>query len=127
MQNKKLFRPSRTKAVALIWLWLAGYGDVSVAADELFQHEAQLTPQKLLHAVMERNSEVPAMQLAWEASYSRIRQGEALDDPMLSYSFAPQTEGVSGMEYGQKLSISLRLPWPGKRQLRGDAARFEAD
>lgn len=127
MQNKKFYWPCRARAAALIWLAIGGYSGVTAEANDVFQHDSQLTPERLVEAVLDRNPDVPAMQAAWEAARSRIAQGEAFDDPMLTYGFAPQTAGASGLDFGQKLSISQRLPWPGKRQLRGDAARLEAD
>lgn len=127
MQNKKFYWPCRARAAALVWLAIGGYNGVAAAANDVFQHDSQLTPEQLVEAVLDRNPDVPAMQAAWDAARSRIVQGEAFDDPMLIYGFAPQTAGASGMDFGQKLSVSQRLPWPGKRQLRGDVARLEAD
>lgn len=46
---------------------------------------------------------------------------------MLSYTVAPQSAGADGMDFGQKFSLSQRLPWLGKRDLRGDVARAESD
>ena len=40
---------------------------------------------------------------------------------------APQTIGNSHTEYGQRIEISQKLPWPGKLQLRNETASHKAD
>jgi len=100
---------------------------MAAPVDDGFNREPQLTSARLVDAVLNRNPDIPAMRAAWEAAQARIEQAGALNDPMMSYAFAPQTAGASGMDFGQKLSISQHLPWPGKRELRGDAARFESE
>jgi outer membrane protein TolC len=50
----------------------------------------------------------------------------ALDDPMASYALAPFSVG-SDAPFGQRIEITQKLPWPGKRQLRGDAALADAE
>ena len=104
-------------------------GATSNAADTdgLFANIQQLSPTQLVEAVLKRNADIPAMQATWQAAQARIEQAGALDDPKLSYQAAPQTLGQNTMDFGQKLSISQRLPWSGKRGLRADVARFEAD
>ncbi len=99
----------------------------AVNAGNLFVGISRLSPAQLVEAVLVRNPDLPAMQAAWQAAKARIAQASALDDPRLSYSFAPDTRDVPGMDFGQKIQLSQRLPWPGKRRLRGDAARHEAD
>ena len=95
--------------------------------DGLFANMQQLSPTQLVEAVLKRNANIPAMQATWQAAQARIEQAGAFDDPKLSYQVAPQTLGQNTMDAGQKLSISQRLPWPGKRGLRAGVARFEAD
>jgi outer membrane protein TolC len=99
------------------------------AADEdiLFNHSGRITPTQLVEAVLTGNPNLPAIEAAWEASRARIEQASALDDPMLSYGVAPETAGVSGLDFGQRLEVSQKIPWPGKRRLRGEVAEHEAD
>ena len=110
--------------VLLVTGWYAG----AVAdEDNLFDGVQRLTSQQLLEAVLAHNPDIPTMEATWEAAKAHVEQAESLDDPVISYSIAPQTVGADGVDFGQKLSISQRLPWPGKRDLRGDVARFESD
>ncbi|HED17705.1 MAG TPA: TolC family protein [Gammaproteobacteria bacterium] len=94
--------------------------------DELFIHSDQLDIKQLIQAVLTRNPTIEAMQSAWKAAESRIDQVTALDDPVLSYSFAPETLNQSNQDFGQKIQLSQKIPWPGKLALRGDSARFES-
>jgi len=95
--------------------------------DALFIHDKQISPAQLVKAVIKRNPDLSSTQAAWEASQARIGQASALDDPMLSYAVAPATAGVTGLDFGQRLEISQKIPWPGKLRLRSEAAMYEAD
>lgn len=99
------------------------------AADEdtLFNYSERITPAQLVEAVLARNPDLSSTQAAWQASQARIAQASALDDPMLSYAVAPGTAGATGLDFGQKLEISQKIPWPGKLRLRSEIAEHEAD
>lgn len=62
----------------------------SANQDVLFRSD-QLDEKQLIQAVLASNPSIEAMQSAWQAAESRVVQATALDDPMLSYSFAPST------------------------------------
>ncbi|HED17881.1 MAG TPA: TolC family protein, partial [Gammaproteobacteria bacterium] len=115
--------------IAALLLVLATGGRAVADSGEgpLFVHNQRLTPQQLVEAVLARNPTLPAMQAAWQAAQSRIEPAAALDDPLLSYAVAPRTVGADDQDFGQKLELSQQLPWPGKRQLRGERAQHEAD
>ncbi len=98
----------------------------SANQDVLFRSD-QLDEKQLIQAVLASNPSIEAMQSAWQAAESRVVQATALDDPMLSYSFAPSTIDQNELDFGQKLMLSQKFPWPGKRALRGDSARLEAN
>lgn len=126
MDNKIfLWRPR--PGIVMACLAFGWHTVMAAPVDDGFNRDPQLTSARLVDAVLNRNPDIPAMRAAWEAAQARIEQAGALEDPMMSYAFAPQTAGASGMDFGQKLSISQHLPWPGKRALRGNAARFESD
>jgi len=109
-------------------LLLVGWNAIAAASeDSLFGGVQRFTSQQLLDEVLARNPDIPTMEATWEAAKSRIDQAESFNDPMLTYSIAPQTAGENGMDFGQKLTLSQHLPWPGKRMLRGEVARFESD
>lgn len=86
-----------------------------------------LSSSKLVAEVLAGNPSLPAIQAAWEAAKAHIEQVSALDDPTLAYRIAPATIGDSRTDFGQKLELSQKVPWPGTLRLRGDAARHEAD
>lgn len=86
-----------------------------------------LTANRLVTAVLKANPQLQAAQAAWEASLARIDQQATFEDPMFSYTMAPQTIGNSQTVYGQRIEISQKLPWPGKLDLRNEAASYKAD
>ena len=61
---------------------------------------------------------------AWRMAAERYPQMISLDDPMFSYMLG--TEGL-GPEGGWMVMGSQKIPWFGKRQLRGRIAEFEAN
>lgn len=125
MHNKSYYRHSHVGS-ALLGLVVVCQPLMATETDVPFANEASLTSSHLVEAVLARNPDMLTMEATWEAAKARIEQASAFDDPMLSYSIAPQSAGAEGMDFGQKLSLSQRLPWPGKRDLRGDVARAES-
>ncbi len=126
MHNKHYCRRSFI-GIALLGLVVACQPLMATEANIPFANESLLTSSHLVEAVLARNPDIPTMEATWGVAKARIEQANAFDDPMLSYSIAPQSAGANGMDFGQKLSLSQRLPWPGKRDLRGDVARAESD
>jgi len=78
----------------------------------------------LIGEVQARNPSLQAMIAAWRAAAQRYPQMISLDDPMFSYMLG--TEGL-GPEGGWMVMGSQKIPWFGKRQLRGRIAQAEAD
>jgi len=91
-----------------------------------FGAATQLNLDRLVTSVLERNPSIEAMEQTWRAAVERYPQAVAFDDPMLSYSAAPGTIDSSAFDYGQKIELSQKLPWPGKRRLRGEIEREKA-
>lgn len=89
--------------------------------------EQTLDSSTLVAEVLASNPTLPAMQAAWEAATARVEQASALDDPTLAYLIAPVTIGDPGTQFGQKVELSQKIPWPGTLRLRGQAAQHEAD
>lgn len=77
-------------------------------------------------AVLARNPDLDAARATWRAAVAAFPAAVALDDPMASYAIAPFSVG-SDAPFGQRIEITQKLPWPGKRQLRGDAALADAE
>ncbi|HUO81425.1 MAG TPA: TolC family protein [Gammaproteobacteria bacterium] len=93
----------------------------------------RISAESLTDAVLVRNAGLDAMRAALDAARARVVPAGALEDPELTYGFAPQTvDGfrTPGGDFrgpNQRIEISQGFPWPGKLDLREKAARFEAD
>lgn len=94
---------------------------------ELVDASGALSLERLLTHVIARNPSVSSATHALDAASERVNQSGALDDPMFSYMFGPQTIGSSDFDFSQKFEISQTFPWPGKRRLSVQAAEFEAE
>lgn len=113
--------------LGFITLSLTGMGSLSLAAEaEDLAGLETITVDRLVEAVLVQNPLLPAMESAWEAARDRIEPAGSLDDPMLSSTLAPETLTDPGVDNGYNIQLSQRLPWPGKRGLRREAARHEA-
>jgi outer membrane protein TolC len=94
--------------------------------DELFAGQTELSLSHLLAEVEARNPSVQAMIHAWQATAERYPQAVSLDDPMFMTMVAPASFGSNQVDPGYVLSGSQKLPWFGKRDLRGRVAQAEA-
>ena len=56
----------------------------------------------------------------------RYPQVSSLDDPMFGATLAPGSWGSNDVEFGYRVEVSQKYPWPGKRRLRGETALAEA-
>lgn len=92
----------------------------------LFAGATSLDRAALVEAVLARNPDVESARQGWRAALAEFPQATALDDPMVSYGIAPLS--LSGdMRVGQRVELSQKLPWPGKRRLAGEVALAEAE
>ncbi|MDO9168195.1 MAG: TolC family protein [Methylobacter sp.] len=99
----------------------------SLAAETIFNRAGDvLSSPQLVAAVLAANPQMEVVRAIWQASVARIGQQSALDDPMLTYTMAPQTVGSPQIGFGQRIEISQKIPWPGKLRLRKEAAGHEA-
>jgi outer membrane protein TolC len=92
-----------------------------------FYGKTELPVELLVAEVQARNPSLQAASAAWRAAAERYPQAISLEDPMFSYLITP-TNGL-GMENGGgwMAQASQKIPWAGKRALRGSAASAEAD
>jgi outer membrane protein TolC len=98
----------------------------AVDPEDLFPLQGELSLTALVSAVQVRNPSLQAMVAAWQAAAQRYPQMISLDDPMFGFMIGPA--GVGDMDGGGWMVMgSQKIPWPGKRQLRGEAARAETD
>jgi cobalt-zinc-cadmium efflux system outer membrane protein len=86
----------------------------------------ELDRAAVVAAVLARNPDLDAARAAWRAAVAGYPSAVALEDPMARYALAPFSIG-SDAPFGQRIEISQKLPWPGKRGLRGDAALADAE
>ncbi len=97
------------------------YADIN--SDTIFPNQSVVHSADLVIAVLSRNPKLPAMRAAWEAVQAQVRYVGRLDDPMLSYRLAPLTPFNADTDFGHKITVSQRWPWPGKLALQRDIAQ----
>ncbi|MGR8930559.1 MAG: TolC family protein [Gammaproteobacteria bacterium] len=100
--------------------------DGAAETPSINQRQGTLSSAQLVSDILAANPQLEVVKALWQATASRVEQVSALDDPMLSHSFAPLTIGHQRSGFSQNTVISQKLPWPGKRRLRIKAAAFEA-
>lgn len=81
----------------------------------------------LVAEVLVVNPDIRAAAAAWRAASQRYPQEIALDDPMFGYMLGPGSWGRNDVNDAYTVEASQKLPWSGKRQLRGDIAQAEAN
>jgi len=80
----------------------------------------------LVEQVLARNPMLSQMVAAWQAAAARYPQVMALDDPMFGFMAAPASIGSNSVEFGYRVELAQKLPYCGKRELRGQIAVAEA-
>jgi cobalt-zinc-cadmium efflux system outer membrane protein len=88
---------------------------------------ALLSVDAYVEQVLARNPSLQQMIAAWQVASARYPQVKSLDDPMFGVSVAPASAGSREVEFGYKLEVSQKIPFPGKLRLRGQGAAAEAD
>jgi outer membrane protein TolC len=99
---------------------------VPAASDGMFANDGELSLPKLLDLVQARNASLDAMANAWRAAAQRYPQAIALDDPMLMTMMAPASFASNQVQPAYVLGGSQKIPWFGKRELRGQEAQAAA-
>jgi outer membrane protein TolC len=80
----------------------------------------------LVQEVLDRNPTLAQMVAAWQAAEARYPQAKALEDPMLNTRVGPAAFGSNKVDGAFMVELSQKLPFPGKRDLRGENALAEA-
>ncbi|MGH9463882.1 MAG: TolC family protein [Vicinamibacteria bacterium] len=122
--------PIRVLYILVGLITLAGIevsGQETQTRPDPFAGEDRLRRDALVRAVLERNPSVEAARRVWEAAEQREPQVASLQDPMLSYGFAPLSIGSDDVRYGQRIEFIQRFPYPGRLDLEGQIARAEAE
>lgn len=94
--------------------------------EAVFLHEA-LPLDAVLTYAQGHNATIRATRARLHAAQERPAQASALDDPMFTYEgfSMPENLDVSRTD-SNILKLSQKLPFPGKRRLRGEIATHEA-
>lgn len=94
---------------------------------EIFADDAFLERRRLVQAVLDRNPNLEAARQGVRAALARVPQATSLEDPMLGLGAAPLSFGSSRVDAAGRIDVAQRLPFPGKRRLRGEAALSDAE
>jgi outer membrane protein TolC len=76
--------------------------------------------------VLARNPTLTQMVAAWQAVSARYPQVTSLEDPNLGLGLAPASIGSNNVEFGYRVEVMQKIPFPGKLGLRGQSAQAEA-
>jgi cobalt-zinc-cadmium efflux system outer membrane protein len=102
-------------------------GAPTPASGSPFDNVGELTPELLVRQVLARNPSLEQMVAAWKAVEARYPQVTSLDDPMFGAVLAPGGLGTTGdASNGYRIDVAQRLPWCGKRTLRGQNVQAQA-
>lgn len=85
-----------------------------------------LSLEDFLREVQERNPTLAQMTAAWQAASARPTQVASLDDPMFGASVGPGSFGSNEVDTGYRVEVSQKFPFPGKLDLKCQAASAEA-
>jgi cobalt-zinc-cadmium efflux system outer membrane protein len=80
-----------------------------------------------VNEVLARNRSLQAMIAAWRAAAEKYPQAVALDDPIFTAMTAPASWSSNDVNPAYILGGSQKIPWWGKRSLRGQVAQAEAN
>jgi outer membrane protein TolC len=97
------------------------------SSDGLFAGQQVLSIDQLTDLVLNRNASLQAMTLAWRAAQERYPQAIALDDPTFMGMMAPASFNSNTVTGAYVVGGGQKIPWYGKRAVRGDAAKAEAN
>src|SRR5262249_44121523 len=86
-----------------------------------------VTAEALAEQVIARNPTMAEMIATWQAASARYPQVTSLDDPNLGLTVAPGSIGSNTVEFGYRVELSQKFPYPGKLNLRGENSRAEAN
>jgi outer membrane protein TolC len=121
---------TRTKLISWLFLIILMQAFQSM----LWAQETRTTPLKLIDLIeeaLDKNPDILAAKSKWEVFKERPPQAGSLDDPMVGLgivnlptdTFSFRQEDMTMKE----ISLTQRLPYPGKRGLRSEMAQKEAE
>lgn len=86
----------------------------------------ELDVDSVVQIVLARNPTLDEMRAAASVVAARYPQVTSLDDPMFAFNTAPGSIGSRNADYAARAEITQKLPFPGKRDLKGQVATAEA-
>lgn len=95
-------------------------------AGRAFEGMDQLSAETLIQEVLTRNPGLAQMRAAYQAASDRYPQVTSLEDPFLGTTVAPASIGSNEVDFGYRLEVSQKIPFPGKLRIRGENALAEA-
>ena len=106
--------------------------EAKVQSPHSFRHRGIYAGENLDRAVyiaevLRKNPTIEMARQAWRGTMNREDQLSAWKDPMLEYAMAPLSIGSNQVDYGQIITLSQSIPWPGKTSLRAEVAIAEAE
>ena len=89
--------------------------------------EGRVSLNELIEVGLKNNPAITAKRLAWKAKVERYPQARALEDPVLAYT-EPISEVETRLGPNQRsIMLSQKLPFPGKRRLKGEIVNKEVE
>ena len=118
------------KIYTLAFLILLSFSPAHAGSEEKTLLAEQLP--SLVAAAVANNPELKASESRWQMFASRVKQAGALDDPMVMFKIqnTPAREPLvfnKDTQSAKVIGISQQLPFWGKRALRKEVARQEAE
>jgi len=90
----------------------------------------RLSVEDLIKEAMQNNPEILAAQKRWDVFKAKVPQASALEDPMLGFGVVNLPTNFSFKDEDmtmKEVSISQKIPFPGKRPLMKEMAEKEAE
>ena len=131
MYTRFKYIEKRTVLYLLTSLTLSWHSTIVAETNDPVAGVETLSEKQLVEWVLERNPGLEELQAAVKEAASRVLPAASLDDPQLSYAFAPETingfrraDGTTG-GFNQRIELTQSIPWPGTLDLREEQARSE--
>ncbi len=101
---------------------------ILMISPELRAGDNILTLDEAVAQVLSLNPDVQAAHLRTEAARARVPLAKALEDPQAGVTFDNVPRNTWDIQQGDAINYRLeqKIPFPGKRYVRGKAARFDA-
>jgi outer membrane protein, heavy metal efflux system len=121
----------RTVLCLLTVITLSWHSTIVAETNDPVTGVETLSEKQLVEWVLKRNPGLEELQAAVTEAVSRVLPASSLDDPQLSYAFAPET--INGFRradgttrgFNQRIELTQSIPWPGTLALREEQARNE--